>query len=63
MNLSVQTVFYLMNQFSQNNVGETAIVNENQVINKSSFTPDLIKSIQYMNKNDINEMTVAIAAP
>lgn len=50
----------LMNQLTQKNVSEVTLNSENPVINKPSFTADLIKSLDYMKNNDIQEMTVKI---
>lgn len=49
-----------MNQFSNVSTNVQTIKGEVQVINKNSFAADIVKSVQYMQNNNIKELTVKI---
>ena len=57
--MSKMTTF--MNQFSTvNNTSTQALKGEVQVINKNNFAADIVKSVTYMQNNNIKELTVKI---
>lgn len=56
----ISRVSTFMNQISNVNSSVQAVKGEVQVINKNTFAADIIKSVQYMQANDIKELTVKI---
>lgn len=56
----ISRVSTFMNQISNVNTNVQAVNGEVQVINKNTFAADIIKSVQYMQTNDIKELTVKI---
>ena len=52
--------FNFNNVFTNSEVSTESVQNSNVVINKMTFNEDIIKSIKYMNINDIQDLTVKI---
>lgn len=56
----VSRVTNLFNQFSINNADQTSAGAETPVINSAKFSADIIKSLKYMENNNIKDLTIKI---
>lgn len=56
----ISKVTTFMNQFSKVNLNTEKIKVENPVINKATFVQDVVKSVKFMETNNIKELTVKI---
>lgn len=56
----ISKVTTFINQFSNVNTNVEAVKGEVQVINKNNFAADIVKSVKYMQDNNIKELTVKI---
>lgn len=56
----ISKVTTFINQFSNVNTNIEAVKGEVQVINKNNFAADIVKSVKYMQDNNIKELTVKI---
>lgn len=50
-----------MNQLTSNTEVKAPVTIEKPVVNRATFTQDIIKAVKYMNSNDLKELSVKIA--